>query len=110
MAGQNSSFSKRVIFLILAYLLGSVMGIQNCAVWNEISPCTCQVETSKTSITCERMNSFGDIVNILKNRFSPKDRISLTIRGSDLYDLSQRSFKELNMNIEKLFLNFVNLR
>lgn len=111
---KKANLSK--IFLIIftcSFLLMKInpaFGLQNCAVWKEIAPCTCKIEITMTSITCEKMNSFAEIVNILKNRFSPKDKISLKIRQSDLYDLSHRSFQELNMNIERLYLNLVNLR
>lgn len=94
----------------LLFLLGLSAEFQNCAVWNEIVPCTCKIQFSITTITCERMSSFAEIVTILKNRFSPDDRIMLRITFSDLYDLAERSFSELNMNIENLILNNDNLR
>lgn len=96
--------------ILLLSIVGLSEGIQNCAVWKEIAPCTCKIEFSLTTINCERMESFDEIVNILKNRFAPKDKISLRITSSNLYDLAERSFDEFNMNIESLKLNHDNLR
>ncbi|XP_065160953.1 protein artichoke [Atheta coriaria] len=97
--------------LIMSTLLLSLLGvssiaIQQCAVWREIAPCTCKKEyTSKISVTCMKMESFGQVVSLLQNKFQPKDRIILSIGESNLSDLGDRSFKELNMTIEDLKLN-----
>ncbi|XP_017769116.1 PREDICTED: leucine-rich repeat-containing protein 15-like [Nicrophorus vespilloides] len=93
---------------LLLSLLGLSMGVhQNCAVWREISPCTCKTENhTKVVIICEKMQSFAEIIALLQNRFSPMVHITLKINDSKLEDLSSRSFKEMNMTIENLQLTF----
>lgn len=99
-----------MVAAIFLSFLGLTAGIQNCAVWQEITPCTCKIDLGITKIDCSRMGSFAEIVAILKNRFSTKDRISLKITYSSLYDLSERNFSELDLNFEGLYLNHDNLR
>ncbi|KAK9686462.1 hypothetical protein QE152_g37170 [Popillia japonica] len=86
-----------------------------CAIWREIQPCSCTINLSPDQdpikiILCENMASFGDIVALLKDKFSPTDRISLRINFSNLNDLYSRSFKELNMTIVNLKLDHNGLR
>lgn len=107
---RPSLVTLSTVLVLSSIIVGLTEGIQNCAVWKEIAPCTCKIEFSLTTINCERMGSFDEIVNILKDRFAPKDKISLRITSSNLYDLTDRSFDEFNMNIESLKLNHVNLR
>lgn len=61
-------------------------------------------------ILCEKMESFGDVVRLLQNKFAPTDKISLRISLSRLDDLEYRSFKELNMTVVNLKLDYNQLR
>lgn len=104
-----SASSFYSLFALLSTIFQISSGLQNCAVWSQIQPCTCKTENTLTTVTCERMKSFGEIAAILHNKFYEKDRMALHINDSYLYDLHERSFQELNLTIEKLTLNFVHL-
>ncbi|XP_059613414.1 protein artichoke [Phlebotomus argentipes] len=101
----------------MATLLYTIFGITagaslHCAVRREISPCTCAPhETFPNSIvvTCERMETFSQVVDALQDRFQMDAVISLTITHSQLEDLEARAFWEMNMNVKNLRLNFDNL-
>ncbi|KAK5642667.1 hypothetical protein RI129_008834 [Pyrocoelia pectoralis] len=103
------NFMNITMSTLLLSVLGLTLGAQQCLVWKEIAPCTCLNETSKIEIFCEKMSSYEQVVNTLQNKFLPTDRILLRISSSTLQDLPQKSFKELNMNIENIQLNNDNL-
>lgn len=102
----------------MATLLYTIFGITasaslHCAVRREISPCTCAPHESfsnTTIVTCERMDSFNQVVDVLQDKFSSDFNIWLRITHSQLLDFEQRHFAELNMNIRNLRLNNNNLR
>lgn len=95
---------------LLLSILGLSVGIPHCPMWKEIVPCTCRMDSTKlTTIHCDRMTSYDQVVKLLKGHFSPADRVSLKLSFSKLDDLPFRSFKELNMSIENLKLNHDNL-
>ncbi|XP_053675779.1 insulin-like growth factor-binding protein complex acid labile subunit [Anopheles nili] len=100
----------------MATLLYTIIGMTasaslNCAVRREISPCTCSPSFfgNNIDVKCEQMESFGQVVNALQDRFTEDHNIWLTISHSQLLDLASLSFWEMNMNIKTLRINFDNL-
>uniref|UniRef100_A0A182JWM7 Uncharacterized protein n=1 Tax=Anopheles christyi TaxID=43041 RepID=A0A182JWM7_9DIPT len=100
----------------MATLLYTIIGMTasaslNCAVRREISPCTCSpgLFANNIDVKCEQMESFGQVVNALQDRFTEDHNIWLTISHSQLLDLAALSFWEMNMNIKSLRINFDNL-
>lgn len=102
----------------MATLLYTIVGITiggslHCAMRKEIAPCTCSPHDmfpNTIQVHCERMESFGQIVDVLNNKFTPDKNIWLKISNSHLDDFNERSFNEMNLNIKNLRLNFDNLR
>lgn len=85
----------------------------HCAVRREISPCTCsphQMFANTISVTCEKMDSFNHVVDVLQDKFTPDLQIWLKITHSQMIDFERRHFAEMNMNIKNLRLNHNNLR
>ncbi|XP_058794389.1 insulin-like growth factor-binding protein complex acid labile subunit isoform X2 [Phymastichus coffea] len=103
----------------------------HCAVRREISPCTCRQEdfsmpviTGPTSsqgvspvvhpvthgerieVECERMESFNQVSEALRGRFTLDQQIILRVSHSQLKDISKHDFKELQMSITRLDLNY----
>uniref|UniRef100_A0AAG5DG66 Uncharacterized protein n=1 Tax=Anopheles atroparvus TaxID=41427 RepID=A0AAG5DG66_ANOAO len=100
----------------MATLLYTIIGMTasaslNCAVRREISPCTCspRLFANNIDVKCEQMESFGQVVNALQDRFTEDHNIWLTISHSQLLDLAALSFWEMNMNIKSLRINYDNL-
>ncbi|GAB0100362.1 Leucine-rich repeat [Sergentomyia squamirostris] len=101
----------------MATLLYTIFGITagaslHCAVRREISPCTCaphEMFPNTILVTCERMETFTQVVDALQDRFQPDVVIWLKITHSQLEDLEKRAFWEMNMNVKNLRLNFDNL-
>lgn len=60
-------------------------------------------------VTCEKMESFTDIVDVLQDKFTPEFQIWLKITHSQLLDFDEKRFAEMNMNIKSLRLNHNNL-
>ncbi|XP_044253859.1 insulin-like growth factor-binding protein complex acid labile subunit [Tribolium madens] len=91
---------------LLLSILGLSVGIPHCPMWKEIAPCTCRMDSTKlTTIHCDKMTSYDQVVRLLKGHFAPEDRVSLKISFSKLDDLPYRAFNELNITIENLKLN-----
>ncbi|CAH1129995.1 unnamed protein product [Ceutorhynchus assimilis] len=92
-------------------LIVTAMGVSaaiKCHVWREILPCECQVsapQTRSTSVTCENMLSFTQVVDILRGRFHSNEKINLRLERSNLQDLQYREFREINVTIESIKLN-----
>lgn len=83
----------------------------HCAMRREINPCTCKCRTSPISpivVECEKMTSFGQVVDALQDRFG-NDSISLKIAVSNLNDLPSKTFQELGLQIVNLKLTKNNL-
>lgn len=96
------------LYTLLGLTVGSTL---HCAVRKEISPCTCRrQDVNGVLVTCERMSSFGQVVDALQDRFSAKESITLKVTFSSLEDLPYRNFQELNMSVHSLHLNHDNLR
>ena len=99
---------------VLYTLLGLTASASlHCSVRREISPCTCSPHESVPNtivVTCERMDSFNQVVDVLQDKFSADFNIWLRITHSQLLDFDTRRFAELNMNIRNLRLNNNNLR
>lgn len=99
-----------IMSALLLSILGLSVGMPDCPMWKTIAPCTCRLGSPHLmSVSCEKMTSYGQVVNLLRGHFTPQDRVSLGISFSTLDDLHERSFGELNMTIENLRLNFNNL-
>lgn len=84
----------------------------HCAVRREINPCTCKHRdalTGSITVVCERMTSFGQVVDALQDRFG-NHSIALRIAVSNLDDLPSKTFQELGMRIIHLKLMKNNLR
>ncbi|XP_018580298.1 insulin-like growth factor-binding protein complex acid labile subunit isoform X2 [Anoplophora glabripennis] len=91
---------------LLLSILGLSAGLQHCPMWKQIAPCSCRLDTAKlTSISCEKMTSYDQVVGTLRGHFSPSDKVSLRLASSYLEDLQFRSLKELNVTLENLKLN-----
>ena len=95
-------------FILIA--IAGVAASYECHFWRDIQPCSCKVDNKHLSIACENMNSFGETIDLLANKFSVSDHVFLSISRSNLADLNDRSFKELNMTITNLKLNYNQLR
>uniref|UniRef100_A0A336LY93 CSON008120 protein n=1 Tax=Culicoides sonorensis TaxID=179676 RepID=A0A336LY93_CULSO len=103
----------------MATLLYTIFGITagaslHCAQRREISPCTCaphETYPNTIQVTCERMDNFTQVVHALENRLpnTPEINIWLKITHSNLIDLENATFAEMNMNIKNLKLNHNNL-
>lgn len=101
----------------MATLLYTIFGITagaslHCAQRREISPCTCaphETYANTIQVTCERMDNFTQVVHALENRLPSNFNIWLKITHSNLMDLENATFAEMNMNIKNLKLNHNNL-
>lgn len=94
-------------------LLGLTIGASlHCSIRREISPCTCRVQEPNSIIlvACERMTSFAQVVDALREKFAPDAEISLRIAYSRLDDLTNHTFQELGLAVTNLKLNHDNLR
>ncbi|XP_018328956.1 insulin-like growth factor-binding protein complex acid labile subunit [Agrilus planipennis] len=96
---------------IVLFAFGLAAGYQQCAQWKEILPCSCRSEINSTFITvnCDGLKSYSHAVQVLQNKFSAKDKIVLKISNSQLDDLPLHTFKELNISLENLKLNYDDL-
>lgn len=56
------------------------------------------------------MESFGHVVDVLQDKFTPDFQIWLKITHSQLLDFDERRFAEMNMNIKNLRLNHNSMR
>lgn len=64
----------------------------------------------KISVTCERMESFGQVTDALKGKFTSDQQITLKVQHSQLRDIARHDFKELQMSITRLDLSHDHLR
>lgn len=99
-----------LLYTIFSFTAGASL---HCAVRREISPCTCsphQMFANTIIVTCEKMESFGHVVDVLQDKFTPDYQIWLKITHSQMLDFEERQFAEMNMNIKNLRLNFNNMR
>ncbi|CAB0029739.1 unnamed protein product [Trichogramma brassicae] len=94
----------------------------HCAVRREISPCTCRQEDfsapisnpplgsplhgERIEVECEKMESFNQVAEALRGRFTPEQSITLRVSHSYLKDISRHGFKDLKMSITRLELNY----
>jgi hypothetical protein len=63
----------------------------------------------RIEVECERMESFHQVAEALRGKFTPEQQILLRISHSQLRDISKHGFKELRMSITRLDLNYDNL-
>lgn len=94
-------------------LLGLTVGASlHCSVRREISPCTCRLQEPASNtilVACERMSSFTQVVDALRDKFPPDTDIALRIAYSHLEDFTNHSFQELGLAVTNLKLNHDNL-
>ncbi|KAG5677246.1 hypothetical protein PVAND_007018 [Polypedilum vanderplanki] len=98
-----------LLYTIFSFTAGASL---HCAVRPQISPCTCSphhMYANTISVTCEKMDSFNHVVDVLQNKFTPDFQIWLRITHSQMMDFDKRQFAEMNMNIKNLRLNHNNL-
>lgn len=94
--------------VLLLSILGVSSGLQHCPMSKEIKPCTCNYRLDSVKVMgiyCDKMKSYEHIVDTFRGHFTPADRVSLTVRNTDLSDMQNRSFLELNMTLENVRLN-----
>jgi hypothetical protein len=95
-------------------LLGLTVGASlHCSVRREISPCTCRVQEPNSNtilVACERMTSFTQVLDALRDKFAPDVDISLRIAYSRLEDFMNHTFQDLGLAVTNLKLNHNNLR
>lgn len=99
-----------LLYTIFSFTASASM---HCSVRREISPCTCsphQMFANTIIVTCEKMESFSHIVDVLQDKFTPDFQIWLKITHSQLLDFEKRHFAEMNMNIKNLRLNHNSIR
>lgn len=99
-----------LLYTIFSFTAGASL---HCAVRREISPCTCsphQMFANTIIVTCEKMESFSHVVDVLQDKFTPDYQIWLKITHSQLLDFEERHFAEMNMNIKNLRLNYNSMR
>ncbi|XP_015191707.1 PREDICTED: insulin-like growth factor-binding protein complex acid labile subunit [Polistes dominula] len=58
----------------------------------------------RIEVACERMDSFEQLADALRGKFTPEQQITLKITHSNLRDISRHDFKELRMSITRLEL------
>ncbi|KAL2725737.1 insulin-like growth factor-binding protein complex acid labile subunit [Vespula maculifrons] len=59
----------------------------------------------RIEVVCERMDSFGQLADALRGKFTAEQQIILRVSHSNLRDISRHDFKELRMSITRLELN-----
>ncbi|CAH0391334.1 unnamed protein product [Bemisia tabaci] len=94
---------------LMALTAGSSL---HCSMRREISPCTCahlELNPGLIQVTCEKIESFGTIVNALQDKFDPETQIVLKIAFSGMRDFGDRGFEQLGLTIINLKLNYNNL-
>lgn len=130
---MNVTLQALIMSGLLYTLLGlAASSSLHCAVRREISPCTCRQEDFSTpvitgpsssqgtspvghpvpphgeriEVECERMESFNQVSEALRGKFTPDQQIILRVSHSQLKDISKHGFKELKMSITRLDLNY----
>ncbi|XP_069694189.1 insulin-like growth factor-binding protein complex acid labile subunit [Periplaneta americana] len=102
-----------IMSTFLYTLLGLTVGASlHCSVRREISPCTCRVQEPRANailVACERMVSFAQVVDALRDKFAPDTDISLRVAHSRLDDFANHTFQELGLAVTNLKLNHDNL-
>jgi hypothetical protein len=79
----------------------------SCAARKEISPCTCYQHGTKEiwiKVICQKMTSFSQIIQTLRNKIERSNQIQLVIEFSDLEDLSDRKFSDIDTQIILIWL------
>ncbi|XP_050316211.1 carboxypeptidase N subunit 2 isoform X2 [Anthonomus grandis grandis] len=107
---MNKTVIRLAITLIFVVMEAS--GAIKCHMWREIRPCECQItapQTRTTSVTCENMGSVREVIDILRGRWHPNDKINLRLERSNLVDLRHKQFREINVTIESIMLNHDNV-
>ncbi|XP_054733180.1 leucine-rich repeat protein SHOC-2 [Anastrepha obliqua] len=96
------------------YAVWSITNVASvhCAVRPELSPCTCEpiYADNYVELSCEKVDSFHQIVDALSNKFDPNVNISLKISHSQLEDLEMRSFMDMKLKLVKLRMQWNSLR
>lgn len=111
---ESSNLRLHAMATLLYTVLSFTAGVSlHCAVRREISPCTCiphETFANTIIVTCQKMESFNHVVDVLQDKFTPDYQIWLKIMHSNLLDFEKRHFAEMNINIKHLRLNHNGLR
>lgn len=59
----------------------------------------------RIEVVCEKMESFGQLADALRGKFTAEQQITLRVTHSQLRDISRHDFKDLRMSITRLELN-----
>lgn len=99
----------------LVYTVVSMVQVASlhCSMRPEISPCSCaphNILNNTINVTCDGLESFNQVFDSLHNKFPNGEKIILHITKSQLNDMETRAFKDMNMHISRLYLNFDDLR
>lgn len=120
------------LFTLCSVTAISVGSSLHCTVRHDISPCTCRQEDysaqiipgpplgsvvhphhhsygERIEVECERMESFNQLSEALRGKFTPDQQIQLRISHSQLKDITKHGLKDLRMSITRLDLNYDNL-
>lgn len=88
-------------------LPGSNTYTLSCAARKDISPCTCFQHGTKEiwlRVICQKMTSFAHVIQTLRNKIERTNQINLVIELSNLEDLSEKKFSELESHIRGIWL------
>ncbi|XP_043278721.1 insulin-like growth factor-binding protein complex acid labile subunit [Venturia canescens] len=72
---------------------------------NANNPNPVHMHGERIEVVCERMESFGQVADALRGKFTAEQQITLRVAHSQLRDISRHDFKDLRMSITKLELN-----
>lgn len=79
----------------------------SCAARKDISPCTCYQHGTKEMwirVICQKMTSFAQVIKTLRNKIERTNQINLIIEFSNLEDLPQNKFSDLETHILQIWL------
>ncbi|XP_014223414.1 chondroadherin-like protein isoform X2 [Trichogramma pretiosum] len=116
---KGGAIMSGLLYTLLSFAASTSL---HCAVRREISPCTCRQEDfsapisnpplgsplhgERIEVECEKMESFNQVAEALRGRFTPEQSITLRVSHSYLKDISRHGFKDLKMSITRLELNY----
>ncbi|XP_022904766.2 leucine-rich repeat protein SHOC-2 [Onthophagus taurus] len=101
-----------VLFALLLVAVAHPTAAYDCEGRRRTVICNCRRETYpalRIVVHCQKTASFAEIVDHLRNNFG-REPVTLEIDSSQLDDLHNRTFRELNMTIVNLKLNNSGLR
>lgn len=72
---------------------------------NANNPNPVHIHGERIEVVCERMESFRQVADALRGKFTAEQQITLRVAHSQLRDIYINGFKELRMSITRLELN-----